>query len=487
MKTQTIEETSKKTTRKDRLRLFKKSRVVWLKKNLDSEIIKICRRNDIVIPDTDILDTDSKNLKTEFDWGNWRTHVKNRLHDLEDFLVLFPEFGGQKTELKIWLESYDLSILPLNLFQPKGVNKFIPRPGFLLAPDPYGVQKKNSVILHEQDGKKFYLATRKPGYATFLPILGHGASRVYCPMGCAGCYRGPQTRFNEPLKIINPDGSTEEVIIPRPIEQLSWLVKIWNSNPEFKDIYDILISGGEPMILPNETWAQILKELEKAKYLRSLRLCTGALFLGLPFRFDAEFIKLLSDFRRRTGVMIKIGAHVSHPENITPEAILFARRIIQAGIEILPQTPLEPGANFWENDLTKTEDTLRTLERLLTLAVGTRPYKWIIDMQGRRVSTSGGISITTVIELWRRLHDQHQGESDISKPTSLALFFPHEYGNLNLSFHSLWAIKKKINKRLGMVEYQIPHPAKKWIIYSEPLRPGINDQPIKPLIGAPPK
>lgn len=441
------------------------SRAMWLKYHLGADLKIACQRNDIEIPEI-------KNLKNNEDhWGDWRWHLKNRVSNVIDLLKLRPEYLGQEQVLADWLESYDLSILPLNQMQPNGINKFLPRPDIASEIDPYGVQQEHALVLSKRDKQKYYLATRKPGYATFLAIIGSGANRVYCPIGCAGCYRGPQTRFNKPLCSISKSDLVENIVTPSPVDQVRWLVKEWNRNKEFKNIYDILMSGGEPMMLPNRVWKAILIELEKAINLRSFRICTGALFLGLPFRFDNEFIQLLTDFRARTGVQVKLSVHISHPENITPEAIIYARRLLNAGIELLPQCPIEPEVNFWAKDLQKTEKTLRRLDLLLAIVIGVRGYKWIIDMQRRRVNKSA--SILSVIEIWRRLHDCHQGESDITRPTSLALFFPHERGNLNLSFHSLWAIKMEVGQNI--VKYKIPHPAGGWLDYEEPLWKGVND------------
>lgn len=117
--------------------------------------------------------------------------------------------------------------------------------------------------------------------------------------------------------------------------------------------------------------------------------------------------------------------------------------------------------------------------RGLALAVGARGYKWIIDMQRRRVSE--GVSMLSAIEVWRGLHDGHQGESDITRPTSLALFFPHERGNLNLSFHSLWAMRMEVDIPRATVRYRLPHPAGGWLDYEEPLWKGVNDNPDRLL------
>lgn len=443
--------------------LFKKIRVAWLIANLDQETIALCKRAGITIPRS------TKSNTVGESWGELSWHLHNRISakDIDFFLRMFPQYQEKKSLLEEYIKSFDLSILPLNLLLPEGVNKFLPRLGMKPAPDPYGVQRAHSVVLHDDE---FYLATRKPGYATLLPILGSGAGRVYCPIGCAGCYRGPQTRFNEPLRLIHDDGSEKTLWIPRPNQQMKWLVQKWNSKPKLKNVYDVLLSGGEPMMLSNSIWQKILHELKSAKYLRSLRICTGALFLGLPFRFDNEFIQLLVDFRKETGVQVKLSVHVSHPEHVTPEAVFFARKLLHAGIELLPQIPLEPGVNFWVDDLNKTVQTLTQLNRLLATVIGTRPYKWIFDMQG-------GIPLLPALEVWRRAYDAHQGETDLCRPTSFALFNPTIHGNVNLSYHSLWAIQMQVGK--NKVIYRIPHPAKVWVEYEEPIWEGINDDPTK--------
>jgi len=447
----------------EKLGQIKKARENWLANYLNPEIIAFCNKQGIFLPPlTNPKDSDNN-------WGNIKWHIRNRLRQSDDLIEMFPQYLNKADLLADYLKNYDLSILPLNLTQKEGVKKFLPELGFTPIIDPYGVQRECSVITREFSGKKYYLSTYKKNYGTLLPIVSNGSTRIICPIGCRACYRGHQTRFKNPLLLIHGDGSSEAVSIPAPDIQFNWLVEEWNTNFVLAGVYDILISGGEPLMLPNQTWEKILKELGTAKHLKCFRICTGALFLGLPFRFDEEFIGLLTNFRGKTGVQIKIAAHVSHPENITPEVVYFAKKISTQGIEILPQIPLEPEINFWSNDLERTAATLTRLDRLLSLTAG-RPYKWIIDLQR-------GISLLSAIEIWRRLHDRHQTEADVTRPTSLAILLPIPEGNLNLSYHSLWAIKMEVDKRNNLVHYRIPHPAGVWVDYNEPLQKGVNDTP----------
>ena len=446
------------------LTLLMSARAAWVRDSLSQATVAVCTRNSIEIPQS------SLSVSPEVSWGDWHWHIRNRLRydNLGLLYTLFPRYQGRAEELRQYLTEYDLSILPLNLLQPEGVAKFLPRLELHHARDPYGVQHEESVLLQEDGSTKHYLATHKRGYATFLPILGGSAGRVSCPIGCAGCYRGPQTRRRQPLRVIRADGSDYGVQIPDPVQQMQWLVEEWNKLSEFSGVYDVLLSGGEPLLLPNKTIIRMLQELTHAEHLKVLRICTGTLFLGLPFRFDDELIQILVDFREQTGIQVKISAHVSHPEHITPEAVHFARKIVEAGIEILPQCPLEPGVNFWIDDLDKTEATIRRLDQLLAIVIGTRGYKWILDMQG-------GVPLVSAIEIWRRLHDSHLGDSDITRPTSFALFLPRAEGNLNLSYHSLSAITSVVDRSAETVTYRIPHPSDVIVEYQEPLILGVND------------
>lgn len=414
---------------------------------------------------------DFENLitKQKVDWGNWRWHLRNRLEgnrDLDLFLKLFPQFQGKKDDLEQYLEWYNLSILPLNLVAGDGVLNFLPEVGQQLKPDPYGIRRGYSTVTRrDKDGKLWYLATRKPEYATFLFVM-----NVSCPIGCARCYRGYQTRHRKPFTLIYDDDSEEKLYLPGPVKQLEWLVERWNSEEQFKGVYDILVSGGEPLMAPDRTIKQLLSVAAEAKYLKAFRICTGTLFLGLPFRFGDELISLLLDFKESTGKQVGINAHIAHPDQMTPEAVYSAGRLSNAGFDLMAQTPLIEGVNVWQDDLERTVETLRRLDQLVWFNTGRRPYKWIVDMQK-------SVSVLTAIEVYRRVHDRHQVDSDTTRPTSFALFIDHPTGNINLSYHSLWAMKMQVDTENGRVLYQIPHPAGNWIEYEEPLMPGVNDTP----------
>lgn len=335
---------------------MKQARGIWLNQILDDEIRNICQQNDIKIPIC--------HGKGKSPWGNWQWHLKHRLTDqsLDLFLKLFPRYQGQK--LETYCEDFNLSILPLNLLLGSDVlSKFLPEIGFVAKEDPYGCVREESTIYQENMRGKIYLGSRKPKYKTILMILSSIADRVNCPIGCAHCYR-PARFKNRKWELIKDDGIREPLMFLPPTNHAAELVKRWNNDPLLSDAYDLILSGGEPLMLSNTTIKEMLKELGKAKYLKTLRICTGTVFLGLPFRIDDELIQIFKDFEKKTGVIVDFNVHLSHPANFSPEAIMAARKIREAGFDILTQVPLEEGVNFWRNDIPRTIEILRRVARL---------------------------------------------------------------------------------------------------------------------------
>src|SRR3989338_932631 len=116
------------TDKTQEIKSFQIERAKWLEQNLTKEAAQLCKRNGIDIPQ--YL---NDHVPVVDNWGNWRWHIRNRITTLNELSKLFPEYYGREAELVEWFKSYDLSILPLNLNQPNGVKKFLPRPGMMPA------------------------------------------------------------------------------------------------------------------------------------------------------------------------------------------------------------------------------------------------------------------------------------------------------------------------------------------------------------------
>jgi len=415
------------------------------------------------------------------------------------FFTLFGEkYKGKEAEIVDTLKGYDLSIRPINfssaIFESEAIENFLPEVGQKFEADPFGVQRREHLVLDEEDGKLIYLSTRKKEHGTYLAILRLVA---YCSAGCSSCYRGHQTREVQKFKSLNPDGTEEEVYFPPPTEQVKRLVKRWNQEENPPE--DILFSGGEPMDISIEEWQKIFETLKDAKHLKFLRICTGDLFLGEPFRIsDPKFLELLKQWHEDTGKPVKFATNLPHPAFITPEAVhaIMSLHKLGIGVEIQTQTPLEENILCFQRDIEQkiqeldkqklTDEEIieawapslaRSFKLLRDLCVkvamvSDRPYKFIHDMQK-------SVSVVYNTVLFSLLSEPHVGTTDSAvRPTSFAVFTPKS-PNLNMGFHSLEYLanaKEAYIEEGDDVKMRFPHAVGETVEYNEPKWQGINDK-----------
>jgi len=104
-------------------------------------------------------------------------------------------------------------------------------------------------------------------------------------------------------------------------------------------IKDVLVSGGDPLLLDDNMIDYILAGLRAIKHVEIIRIgsrvpCT------LPMRVTR---KLAATIRRYHPVYIN--THFNHPDEITPAAAEACRRLADAGIPLGSQTVLLKGVN----------------------------------------------------------------------------------------------------------------------------------------------
>ena len=127
-----------------------------------------------------------------------------------------------------------------------------------------------------------------------------------------------------------------------------------------REIRDVLLSGGDPLLLSNHEIDQILRELREISHIQIIRIgsrvpCT------LPQRITPQLVKILAQYHP-----LYINTHFNHPDEITPQSTLACAMLANAGIPLGCQTVLLKGIN----DDPKIIKSL--MQKLLTIRV--RPY-----------------------------------------------------------------------------------------------------------------
>jgi lysine 2,3-aminomutase len=125
-------------------------------------------------------------------------------------------------------------------------------------------------------------------------------------------------------------------------------------------IWEVILTGGDPLILSPRRLAEIVAALGAIPHLGVIRLHTR-IPVADPVRISDELVSALSSDKA-----VYVVLHANHPRELTDTAITACRRITDAGIPMLSQSVLLKGVN----------DDAATLEALFRSFVRNRikPY-----------------------------------------------------------------------------------------------------------------
>ena len=126
-------------------------------------------------------------------------------------------------------------------------------------------------------------------------------------------------------------------------------------------IHEVILSGGDPLTLPDEYLAQLARRLAEIPHLRRLRVHTR-MPVVIPQRVTDELLRWL----RATRLSPVVVVHVNHPAEIDAAVAEALGRLVDAGVAVLSQSVLLRSVN-------DRADVLAELcERLVDLRV--MPY-----------------------------------------------------------------------------------------------------------------
>jgi lysine 2,3-aminomutase len=136
-----------------------------------------------------------------------------------------------------------------------------------------------------------------------------------------------------------------------------------------EDIRDVLISGGDPLLIPNSRLDEILEKLSKIDHLELIRIGTRVPCVW-PQKIieDKEFVEVLKKHTPRSlkDPQLFINTHFNHPNEITEESFQAIKIVRELGIPMGNQTVLLKGVN---DDTDVMRDLVHGLGKL-----GVKPY-----------------------------------------------------------------------------------------------------------------
>lgn len=192
--------------------------------------------------------------------------------------------------------------------------------------DPLGEDEDSPVpaIVHRYPDRVLFLVTNQ------------------CPIYCRYCTR---------KRMI---GTPEGVVTRKEVDEgIAYL-------REHTEVRDVVLSGGDPLMLKDDYLEYILSSLRSIPHLEILRI-GSRVPSSLPQRVTPELCAMLKKYHP-----LFMNLHFNHPDEITPEASLACNRLADAGIPLGCQTVLMKGVND------QTEILKVLFQKLLTIRV--KPY-----------------------------------------------------------------------------------------------------------------
>jgi len=161
---------------------------------------------------------------------------------------------------------------------------------------------------------------------------------------------------------------------------------------EHTEVRDVILSGGDPLLLPDNLIERILKALRSIPHLELIRF--GTRVPGtLPERITPELCAIVKKYHP-----IYMNLHFNHPDELTPEVVEACGRLADAGIPLGAQTVLLKGVN-------DDPEIMKRLMHQLLLARIKPYYLYMADL------TKGTNHFRTTVETGLRIIQALQGHT----------------------------------------------------------------------------
>ncbi|MEN6609450.1 MAG: lysine 2,3-aminomutase [Methanoregulaceae archaeon] len=253
-------------------------------------------------------------------WRDWRWHVGHTVRDIATFeRALGIEFGPEERKaLQETIDRFPLRITPyyLSLIDPGDLwndpvfKQAFPSPKELIV-ESYEL---SDPLEEDKDSPVPCITHRYPDRVLFL------VSNT-CAMYCRHCTRK--------RKVGDVDS------IPGREEILQGIEYIRN-HPAIRDV---LLSGGDPLMLPDEYLDWILTRLREIPHVEIIRIGSRVPVV-LPFRITDELVGVLKKHHP-----LWLNTHFNHPKEITAAAKAALAKLADAGIPLGNQSVLLSGVN----------------------------------------------------------------------------------------------------------------------------------------------
>ncbi len=274
---------------------------------------------------------------SEEDWHNWKWHLKQSIRDVAILSKIISLTDREKKDIEKTATQFRWSVSPYyaSLMDPE--DRECP------------IRRQSVPTIHEYLSKEEIEDHYAIVYNSPAPLITRlYADRVIinitnmCSTFCRHCLRKKDIAFRDQFYSQDDIAAAVDYIARSP------------------EIRDVLLTGGDALMLPDGHLDSILSQLENIPHVEIIRL--GSRMLAtLPQRVNQELCEMLSRH-----VPVYMNTQFNHPKEITPDAERVVDRLIRAGVLVGNQSVLLKGIN---NDIHVMKKLVQEL-----LRIRVRPY-----------------------------------------------------------------------------------------------------------------
>lgn len=253
-------------------------------------------------------------------WKNWKWHIKHSIRTIDTFekLTGISLNNEEKQDVSKTLEKFPLSITPyyLSLIQTDDYRNDPVFKQCFADPRELNIMKyeMSDPLSEDKDSPVDLITHRYPDRVLFH------ISNV-CSMYCRHCTRKRKVGDNDYIPDRDKIKKGIEYIRQTPV------------------VRDVLLSGGDPLMLDDDYLDWILTELRSIEHVEVIRIGTR-MPVVLPYRITDELVSMLKKHHP-----VWLNTHFNHPREITTSSKEALKKLADAGIPLGNQTVLLADVN----------------------------------------------------------------------------------------------------------------------------------------------
>lgn len=250
-------------------------------------------------------------------WDDWKWQFANRITTVQKLEKILPLPLQEKEEIAACLEKFRMAITPYyaSLINPNDKNDPIRLQCVPSIKETYIDETDLADPLDEEgDSPVKHIVHRYPDRVLFLVTC-------KCSMYCRHCTR---------RRIV---GEEDRIITEKELNTALDYIR------KHTEIRDVLVSGGDPLVMSTERLEHIIKSIREIPHVDIIRIGTRVPVV-MPMRITEELLSMLKKYHP-----IWINTHFNHPKEITPESQMACEKIVDSGIPLGNQTVLLKGIN----------------------------------------------------------------------------------------------------------------------------------------------